>query len=53
MIDPAEERFMGSRACRTTVEFPTASHVGGITLYARQFAGLIERAAGVTLENAQ
>jgi len=41
MIDPAEERFMASRAGAATVELPTASHVGGITLYAKQFAQLI------------
>jgi hypothetical protein len=35
------------------VEFPTASHVGGITLYARQFTSLIERADESTVENQQ
>ena len=48
MIDPNEERFMAARAGSTTVEFPTASHVGGITIYSRQFAQLIERAAEAT-----
>ena len=36
-----------------TIEFPTASHVGGITLYANQFAQLIERAVEATVENEQ
>jgi hypothetical protein len=53
MIDPAEERFMGARACGTTVEFPTASHVGGVTVYARLFTSLIERATEATVENQQ
>ena len=53
MIDPAEERFMGGRACRTVMEFPTASHVGGITVYARQFTSLIERAVESTVKNQQ
>jgi pimeloyl-ACP methyl ester carboxylesterase len=48
MIDPNQERFMAARAGSTTIEFPTASHVGGITLYSRQFAQLIERAVGAT-----
>ena len=52
MIDPAEERFMGGRACATVVEYPT-SHVGGITLFAGQFASLIERAVEATIENQQ
>jgi pimeloyl-ACP methyl ester carboxylesterase len=53
MIDPAEERFMARRACATIVEYPTASHVGGITVHARQFVQLIERAAEATAENGQ
>ena len=53
MIDPAEERFMGGRACAVVVEYPTASHVGGITVDAGQFAGLIKRAAEATIENQQ
>jgi pimeloyl-ACP methyl ester carboxylesterase len=53
MIDPAQERFMGGRACATVVEYATASHVGGITLHATQFAQLIERAAEATVENGQ
>jgi hypothetical protein len=53
MIDPAEERFMAARAGASTIEFSTASHVGGITLYARQFTRLIERAAEATTENEQ
>jgi pimeloyl-ACP methyl ester carboxylesterase len=50
MIDPAQERFMAARAGATTVEFPTASHVGGITLHAKQFTQLIERAVEATAE---
>jgi pimeloyl-ACP methyl ester carboxylesterase len=48
MIDPNQERFMAARAGSTTVEFPTASHVGGITIYSRQFTQLIERAVEAT-----
>jgi pimeloyl-ACP methyl ester carboxylesterase len=48
MIDPAQEQFMGHRACQTVVTYPTASHVGGITLHAEQFTGLIEQAADST-----
>jgi pimeloyl-ACP methyl ester carboxylesterase len=48
MIDPNEERFMAARAGSTTIEFPTASHVGGITIYARQFTQLVERAVEAT-----
>lgn len=33
MIDPNQERFMAASAGSTTIEFPTSSHVGGITLY--------------------
>ena len=51
MIDPLEERFMARRACAAVVEYPTASHVGGITVHAKQFTQLIERAAEVTAEN--
>jgi hypothetical protein len=36
-----------------TIEFPTASHVGGITLHANQFARLIERAVEATAESEQ
>ena len=53
MIDPAEERFVAARAGATTIEFPTARHVGGITLYAKQFAQLIERAVEATAESEQ
>jgi hypothetical protein len=53
MIDPNQERFMAARAGATTVEFPTASHVGGITVYARQFTQLVERAIEATSENQQ
>ncbi len=48
MIDPNQERFMAARAGSTTIEFPTASHVGGITIYSMQFAQLIERAVEAT-----
>ena len=41
------------RAGATTVEFPTASHVGGITVYARQFTQLVERAVEATSQNEQ
>ena len=53
MIDPAQERFMAARAGSTTIEFPTASHVGGITVYAKQFTQLIERAVQTTAESEQ
>jgi hypothetical protein len=53
MIDPNQERFMAARAGATTVEFPAASHVGGITVYARQFTQLVERAIESTSENKQ
>ena len=48
MIDPAEERWMAARAGAQTIEFPDASHVGGITRYATQFTALVERAAHAT-----
>jgi NAD(P)-dependent dehydrogenase (short-subunit alcohol dehydrogenase family) len=48
MIDPAEERFMAQRAHATTIEFHTASHVGGITLHAGRFTALIEQAVEAT-----
>jgi hypothetical protein len=48
MIDPAEERWMASRAGSHTIEFPAASHVGGITRYAARFTHLIERAVAAT-----
>jgi pimeloyl-ACP methyl ester carboxylesterase len=50
MIDPAEERFMAGRAGATTIEFPTASHVGGITVHSKAFVRLIERAVEATAE---
>ncbi len=53
MIDPAEERFMAKRAGATTIEFPTASHVGGISVYSKQFTQVIERAVETTAENEQ
>jgi pimeloyl-ACP methyl ester carboxylesterase len=48
MIDPNEERFMAARAGATTIEFPTASHAGGITVYSMQFTQLIQRAVEAT-----
>ncbi len=44
---------MAARAGSTTIEFPTASHVGGITLYSLQFTKLVERAVGATTGNEQ
>jgi hypothetical protein len=41
MIDPAQQRWMAQRAGATTIEFPDASHVGGIVRYADRFAKLI------------
>ena len=35
------------------LEFPTASHVGGMTVYANQFTKLIERAVETTAEKQQ
>jgi len=52
MIDPAEERFM-ARAGATTIEFPTASHVGGISVYSKKFTHVIEHAVETTAENEQ
>ena len=48
MIDPAQQRWMATRAGSTTVEFADASHVGGIIRYASQFTKLIEHAVKVT-----
>jgi pimeloyl-ACP methyl ester carboxylesterase len=48
MIDPNQERFMAARAGSTTIEFATASHVGGITVYSMQFTQLIERSVEAT-----
>ena len=48
LIDPAEERWMAERAGSTTVEYATASHVGGITRFAGRFTNLIERAVDAT-----
>jgi hypothetical protein len=48
MIDPAEERWMATRAGAQTIEFADASHVGGITRYSAQFTALVERAARTT-----
>jgi hypothetical protein len=36
---------MAARAKATTIEFPTASHVGGFTVNASAFTKLIEQAA--------
>ena len=48
IIDPAQERWMAERAGATTVEYASASHVGGITRFAERFANLIERAVHAT-----
>jgi pimeloyl-ACP methyl ester carboxylesterase len=48
MIDPAEERSMAAHVGATVVEFPTASHVGGITRLASRFTALIEHAVNST-----
>lgn len=53
MIDPAQERFMAGRAHATTIEFPTASHIGGITVHADRFTELIEQAVDATTSNDQ
>lgn len=53
MIDPAEERFMAQRAHATTIEVPTASHVGGITVHAGRFTELIEQAVEATTSDSQ
>jgi len=50
IIDPAEQRFMAQRAGATTIEFPAASHAGGITHYATGFAKLIEEAVQQTAD---
>jgi pimeloyl-ACP methyl ester carboxylesterase len=44
-IDPALQRFMAQRAGSTTVEFPAASHIGGLSHYKARFVKLIEQAA--------
>jgi len=49
-IDPAEELFMAQRAGATTVVFPAASHVGGLTHYATGFVKLIEEAVQETAD---
>ena len=48
MIDPAQERSMAGRAGAHVVEYPGASHAGGITRFADRFTSLIERAARAT-----
>jgi pimeloyl-ACP methyl ester carboxylesterase len=48
MIDPAEQRWMATRAGARTIEFADAGHVGGITRYSAQFTALVERAALAT-----
>lgn len=48
IIDPAQQRSMAKRAGSTTIEFPTASHIGGITRHADQFTELIEQAVRAT-----
>lgn len=52
-INPDLERFVAQRAGSRTIEFRTASHVGGIVLHAGRFSGLIEQAAEATAENEQ
>jgi len=47
-IDPDLQRFMAQRAGSTTVEFPAASHVGGLTHYSTRFVKLIEQAIDAT-----
>ncbi len=47
-IDPALQRFMAQRAESTTVQFPAASHVGGLTHYKARFVKLIEQAVQAT-----
>jgi pimeloyl-ACP methyl ester carboxylesterase len=47
-IDPALQRFMAQRAGSTTVQFPAASHVGGLTHYVARFVKLIEQAIDAT-----
>jgi pimeloyl-ACP methyl ester carboxylesterase len=48
MIDPAEERWMATRAGAQTIEFADASHAGAITRYSAQFTALVERSARAT-----
>jgi pimeloyl-ACP methyl ester carboxylesterase len=48
IIDPAEQRWMASRAGATTITFNSASHIGGIVKHAIAFTALIELAARVT-----
>ena len=47
-IDPALQRFMAQRAGSTTIEFPAASHVGGLTHYSSRFVKRIEQAIDAT-----
>ena len=47
-IDPDLQRFMAQRAGSTTVSFPAASHVGGLTHYSTRFVKLIEQAVHAT-----
>jgi pimeloyl-ACP methyl ester carboxylesterase len=47
-IDPALQRFMAQRAGSTTIEFPAASHVGGLAHYEARLANLIEQASAAT-----
>jgi pimeloyl-ACP methyl ester carboxylesterase len=48
MIDPAQQRWMATRAGARTIELADASHAGGITRHAAQFTALVERAAHAT-----
>jgi len=47
-IDPELQRFIAQRAGSTTVQFPAASHVGGLTHYSTRFVKLIEQAVHAT-----
>ena len=48
VIDPAQQRWMATRAGASTIEFAGASHAGGFTTYAKDFARLIQQAVMVT-----
>lgn len=48
IIDPAEQRWMASRAHATTITLYGASHIGGIIQHPIEFTLLIELAARVT-----
>lgn len=48
IIDPAEQRWMASRAHATTITINGASHIGGIVQHPIEFSLLVELAATVT-----